>query len=74
MVVREVTVYPDGRLDARNAALYIGIAEKTLAIWRSAGNGPPYIKRGKIFYFKADLDKWIEEGRRTSTAKGNNAA
>ncbi len=74
MIVREVVVFPDGRMDAKNTSTYLGVAEKTMAIWRSSGAGPPYVKRGRIFYFKDDLDKWIEEGRRTSTAKGCSAA
>jgi len=65
-----VTIYPDGRLDAANAALYLGLSVKTLAMWRSTGTGgPAYIKRGKIFYFRAELDAWLHEGRATSTAQ-----
>ncbi len=56
-----VKMYPDGRLDTRNAALYLGLEEKTLAMKRSEGTGPCFIKRGRIFYFKDDLDAWINE-------------
>ena len=52
----EVITYPDGRLDVKNAARYLGLSEKTLAMMRSNGTGPQFIKRGKIFYFKGDLD------------------
>jgi hypothetical protein len=31
---------------------------------RCAGKGPDYIKRGKVFYFKDDLDKWLLEGKK----------
>jgi len=55
----EVTVLPDGRMDARNASQYVGLADKTMAMMRCAGEGPEYIKMGKIFYFKDKLDEWI---------------
>jgi hypothetical protein len=69
----EVSIYPDGRLDAANAALYLGLKEKTLAMMRGYGTGPKFIKRGRIFYFREDLDTWLNaEGRLTSTAQANN--
>lgn len=55
-----VTAYPDGRLDTENASRYLGLSPKTLAIMRSQGTGPAFIKRGRIFYFLDDLQKWIE--------------
>ncbi|SHI12958.1 helix-turn-helix domain-containing protein [Desulfofustis glycolicus] len=65
-----VRMYPDGRMDTRNAALYLGLEEKTLAMKRSDGTGPRFIKRGRIFYFREDLDAWINECKRaTSTAQ-----
>lgn len=65
-----VKMYPDGRLDSRNAALYLGLEEKTLAMKRSDGTGSCFIKRGRIFYFKEDLDAWINEcSRAKSTAQ-----
>ena len=55
-----VRVLPDGRMDRRNAALYIGMKPKTLAMWELEGKGPPSIKvGGRRFYFKADLDRFI---------------
>jgi len=67
----EVIVFPDGRMDVPNAAKYLGLSEKTLAMMRCQGTGPKFIKRGRIFYFKVDLDEWIlKEGKRSSTAKG----
>jgi len=65
-----IITYPDGRLDNKNAALYLGLKEKTLAMMRSAGTGPQFIKRGKIFYYREDLDNWLnEKGRHTTTAQ-----
>ena len=57
---KEVTVLPDGRMDAKNAARYIGLSDKTMAMMRCAGRGPEYVKMGKIFYFQAKLDEWVE--------------
>ena len=57
---KEVVVLPDGRMDTRNAAIYAGLAEKTMAMMRCAGKGPEYIKMGKIFYFQGKLDEWVE--------------
>ena len=47
-------------MDTRNAAIYAGLAEKTMAMMRCAGKGPEYIKMGKIFYFQGKLDDWVE--------------
>jgi hypothetical protein len=65
----QIFCLPDGRLSARGAAQYIGLSEKTLAQWRCNGTGPRFIKRGRIFYFKADLDDYISVGAATSTAQ-----
>jgi hypothetical protein len=66
----EFKIFPDGRLDSINAAKYLGISPKTLAMMRCKGKSPEFIKRGRIFYFKEDLDFWLmSEGKRTSTAK-----
>mgnify|MGYP003976396059 CR=1 FL=1 len=67
----EVVIFPDGRLDVPNASDYLGLSQKTLAMMRCQGTGPEFIKRGRIFYFKEDLDQWIlKNGKHTSTAKG----
>ena len=65
-----IRMYPDGRMDTKNAALYLGLEEKTIAMKRSYGTGPKFIKRGRIFYFKEDLDAWLNaKGRRFSTTQ-----
>jgi len=67
----EVVIFPDGRMDAANAAEYLGLSQKTLAMRRCQGTGPKFIKRGRIFYFKEDLDAWINQAeKRSSTAQG----
>lgn len=68
----KVMMYPDGRLDVKNAALYLGLKEKTLAMMRSDGTGPKFIKRGRIFYYLADLDEWLNKnGRLVSTTQAH---
>lgn len=66
---KEVTMFPDGRLDTKNSATYTGLSEKTLAMKRCDGTGPRYIKRGRIFYFKKDLDEWLVSGLAISTTQ-----
>jgi len=61
---RSVIVLPDGRMDVPNASVYMGLSEKTLAMMRCKGEGPEYVKRGRIFYFKDKVDEWIQGGIR----------
>ena len=66
----EIQIYHDGRMDTRSASGYLGLSVKTLAMMRCRGSGPRFIKRGRIFYFKEDLDGWIQEAKRvTSTTQ-----
>ena len=62
-----VVAFPDGRLDTENAARYLGFSPKTLAMMRSEGKGPRYVKRGRIFYFLEDLQAWMAELPRISS-------
>ena len=55
-----VRVLPDGRMTRKDAARYLGNAEKTLAMWEMEGRGPPSVLvGGKRFYFKDALDAFI---------------
>ena len=60
--MNSVRFLPDGRMDTANAADYLGRSVKTLAQWRSRGIGPNYVKRGRIYYFRNDIDSWIHSG------------
>ena len=66
----KVRILPDGRLNAKNAAVYLGLSAKTLAKWRCDGMGPRFIKKGEIFYYKHDIDEWIASAEKVvSTAQ-----
>ena len=55
-----VRVLPDGRMTRKDAAKYLGRAEKTLAMWEMEGKGPPSVLvGGRRFYFKDVLDAFI---------------
>jgi hypothetical protein len=71
-MVQEPYIYPDGRMDAKNASLYTGLAVKTLAQLRYQGKGPRFVKPtgGKVFYYREDLDAWLNRfGKVSSTAE-----
>lgn len=59
----EVTMLPDGRLIARDAATYIGYSRRHFARLRLEGTGPEFVRIGtRCWYYKAVLDKWIADG------------
>lgn len=70
----QVLVLPDGRMDPKNASAYCGLSVKTLAMKRCQGNGPKFVKLGRIFYFREDLDAWLQRGRVVSTAQAQQLA
>lgn len=58
-----VRILPDGRLTRRDAARWLGMSEKTLAIWACQGRGPNFIKvGGRVFYFVDELKAFVERG------------
>jgi hypothetical protein len=63
-----VRVLPDGRMTRRDAATYLGIAEKTVAMWDLADpNKLGGIKvGGRRFYYKDRLDDFIQNGAHAS--------
>jgi Helix-turn-helix domain len=58
----KLTICPDGRMRTDDAAAYLGVAAKTLAVWRNLGKGPRFLKIGRIltFYYRQDLDAWLQ--------------
>lgn len=67
--MKQPRTLPDGRMNPKAASEYLGLSEKTLAIKRCDGTGPAFVKRGRVFYFRADLDEWLKAGRSRSTAE-----
>ena len=56
-----VRILPDGRMDRENAARYLGLKPKTLAMWALNGKGPSVQKTGgRCFYLQAELDAFIK--------------
>jgi hypothetical protein len=57
---KQISIFPDGRMDRNNAAAYSGFSAKTLAMHACAGTGPKFVKiGGRVFYRKPDLDDWL---------------
>ncbi len=55
-----VRVLPDGRLTREDAAVYLGVKPKTLAMWHLQGKGPPSVLvGGRRFYFLEMLDALV---------------
>jgi hypothetical protein len=62
---------PLRRLRTTQAAAYTGIAKSTLEKLRVYGGGCRYIQIGRVvLYDPADLDVWLDEHKRHSTAGG----
>lgn len=61
---------PNDLLTRKEAAEYLGVADRTLAIWKCTGRYDlPYVKIGRLVkYKKADLDKFIEYMKHESIA------
>jgi hypothetical protein len=55
-----VRVLPDGRLDRRNAALFLGRSPKTLAQWALQGKGPrSHDIGGRAFYYLDECRAYV---------------
>lgn len=62
---RKVIVLPDGRVDRKNAATFLGREPKTLADWSTKGLGPvPRKVGGRVFYYMRDLEAFRDTGAR----------
>lgn len=47
---------------------YIGVARQTLARWRVQGNGPKYVKVGRLVFYRAgDVRAWLAQQVRWNT-------
>ena len=60
-------------LKTSEAGTFVGLSGKTLARMRVTGGGPVYSKRGtRVIYDIADLEGWMEEGKRRHTSEAAN--
>jgi hypothetical protein len=56
-------------LDTDEAAARSRLAKQTMAIHRLRGTGCPYVKLGsRVYYYRDELDAWIDKHRRESTS------
>ena len=61
----------DTLIPAYQAPNYLGIARQTLARWRTEGQGPRFVKLGRLVHYRVgDLREWINGQVRQNTAKG----
>ena len=61
--------FSEGLLNEHEAAKYLAVKVATPRRWRWAGKGPRFIKiGGAVRYDIADLDEFIQNGRRSSTS------
>jgi hypothetical protein len=62
-------------LNVREAAAYLRCGVSTLNKLRVSGGGPVYVKaHGRVVYTEADLDRYITQHRRRSTAESRKKA
>jgi Helix-turn-helix domain len=60
---------PDPLLSVDRAASYVGLSAAYLNKMRTQGGGPVFHKVGvRVLYRISDLDDWLSDKRRTSTA------
>lgn len=58
------------RFRVPEAAQYLGLSESHLNTLRWSGGGPAFLKLGRsVRYEKSDLDAWLAERKRRSTAE-----
>ena len=66
---------PDPLLDGAQAAAYVRWSRSTLDKSRLTGDGPGFIKVGRLVrYRKSDLDAWLASRHRRSTSDAGAAA
>lgn len=57
-------------LNTQQAATYVGLSPCTLNRMRVTGEGPLYAKAGRrVLYDPSDLDRWIDDRKRTFTGE-----
>ena len=63
--LRQLGLVQPEYLSVAQAAEYTGFSKTTLDIWRSRGDGPPYVKLAQaVRYKRTDLDEWFASRKR----------
>jgi predicted DNA-binding transcriptional regulator AlpA len=58
---RETETDTDRLLHAIDVSLMLGVPRATLANWRSARKGPPFVKVGRhVRYRREDVVRWVD--------------
>lgn len=56
----DATILVSPLMDSREIAAYLKVSESTLSRWRSAGQGPPFLRLGGIARYRIDaVDAWL---------------
>jgi predicted DNA-binding transcriptional regulator AlpA len=63
-------------LTETQAAELLSHSVRTIQGWRLSGGGPPFIKMGgrSVRYRVCDIERWLEERRRSSTSDPGSSA
>ena len=58
-------------MDSREIAAYLKVSESTLSRWRSAGQGPPFLRLGGIARYRLDtVDVWLADLEHSRAPEG----
>lgn len=58
-------------MDSREIAAYLKVSESTLSRWRTAGQGPPFLRLGGIARYRMDaVDAWLAGLESSRAAEG----
>lgn len=58
-------------MDSREIAAYLKVSESTLSRWRSAGQGPPFLRLGGIARYRIEaVDAWLAGLEHDHAAEG----
>jgi len=56
-------------MTVKDAAIYLNLSTSTLNKWRVSGNGPAFLKLGRVIrYREEDLRSYIEQNTQRSTS------
>ncbi len=66
---KKLEILADGLMTCEQASTYLGLALITLAKKRCDGTGPKFSKRGRLLYYREDLDEWLRAGKVRSNAE-----